>query len=407
MSERLIYELVKDRPWLKDWLKKAYQGVFSIMGRTAENLPDDCVIRENCFFGFHDKSPWSSDNKLLLAHQFEGVGNEPELAENAVSISIFSGQNWQKETKVAKTSAWNWQQGAQLQWLAGKKQLVFNDFHEGVCRAVNYDLEQNQTAYYDFPVVAISPNGKYFASICFETFGRAMPGYGYDFEGAKATSNIPTDALIVFDEDGEEITSLAGKGLPRASDQTDAEGISFISHVLFSKSGNKLAFMRRLALPGRRVRSALYVLDMASYSVTRMPFRDMVSHYCWLNDEEIFAYANDNQSDGYFLSNINSDDLTRYSDVLGQKDGHPHADADGSSIVFDAYPDRRRLQRLALFNIRAGQVIEVARLFSPLKFWSTKRVDLHPRLRADGEYICVDCSTSGVRSLATVKVQSE
>lgn len=404
MLERLVYDLVKDRPWLKNGLKKAYQTVFSISGRSSEKVPSNWIIRENCFFGFHDKSPWSSDDSLLLAHEFEGTGNELELATQNISINVFFGQNWQEKKVIAKTSAWNWQQGSQLQWLANTKQLVFNDFVEGECKAINYDLEYNQTNYYDFPVAAISPDGKYFASICFETFGRAMPGYGYDFEGAKARSNIPSDTLIVFDDKGRELISISGNGLPKASEQNDDGGISFISHVLFSKSGKKLAFMRRLSLPGRRVRSALYTLDLSTYDVTRMPFNDMVSHYCWLNDEEIFAYANDHKDDGYFLSNIHDAELKSYSAVLDRKDGHPHADANGRTIVFDTYPDKKRIQTLALLDINTCEVRELAKLFSPIKFWSTKRVDLHPRLRADGKFICVDCSTTGVRSLATFKV---
>lgn len=402
--EKLIYDLVKDRPWLKDQLKRIYQGVFSMVGRWHEIVPDHMIIRSNCFFGFHDKSPWSVDNELLLAHRFEGVGNEHELASKALEIVIFSGDEWTQSRLVATTHAWNWQQGAQLQWKDDN--ILFNDFVEGECRAVEIDRFGNVLKTHPYAVAAVSPTDKAMATFCFKHFGNVMPGYGYDFDGAGARSNIEPDTLLIVDDNGSLQTRLTGDTLPAVVLEEQLTGTPFISHALFSPSGSKLAFMRRLAVPGRRRRSSLYIYDREVKSVKRVPFKDMVSHFCWLDDEALFAYANTDQGDGYYHYQYETDAVTSYASLLKSVDGHPHADATGRQIVFDSYPDKKRLQRLAVLDLESASVMELARLYSPMKFWDGKRVDLHPRMRADGQFVCVDCSTPGVRSLATLPVSS-
>lgn len=400
--EKLIYDLVKDRPWLKDWLKKIYQHIFSLMGRQREVLPEGMVIRPNTFFGFHDKSPWSADNTLLLGHQYIGTGNEQEVATRKIDIVIFSGENWLTPTKIATTSAWNWQQGAQLQWKG--ENILFNDFINGECRAVEVDKFGQVIKVHKYAVGAISPIDKAMASYCFKHFGDVMPGYGYDFNGASAKSNIAADTLLIILDDGHKEVELLGHELPGVVFGEVILGEPFISHALFSPDGKKLAFMRRLAVPGRRRRSALYIFDRANQSVVRVPFKDMVSHFCWLSDNVIFAYANTENGDGYYQYQIQSDQLIPFTNKLKSVDGHPHAEMTGKKVVFDTYPDKRRLQQLAVYDFQSQSLNEIAKLYSPMKFWDGKRVDLHPRFRPDGSYVCIDCSTTGVRALATLNV---
>lgn len=401
--ERIIYDLVKDRPWLKDLLKKIYQGVFCHTGRRHEIIPSGMVIRPNCFFGFHDKDPWSADNRFLLAHRYKGIGNEPESASCALDIVVFSGEDWLEGRTVGTTRAWNWQQGAQLQWFGGN--IVFNDFVDGSCRAVELDLAGNLIKVHPYGVAAVSSTDKTMATFCFKHFGEVMPGYGYDFSGAKAQSNVDRDTLFIFDDTGRVEVRLNGDGLPAIATGGQPDGVPFISHALFSPSGSKLAFMRRLAVPGRRRRSALFIYDRDSTTVTRVPFKDMVSHFCWLGDDALFAYANTEDGDGYYHYACGAESPSSYSVLLKRVDGHPHADPAGNRVVFDTYPDRSRLQRLAILDIEGETVTELAWLYSPMKFWDGKRVDLHPRMRSDGRFVCLDCSTTGVRSLATINLE--
>ncbi len=405
--ENFAYNSVKNRPFIKDRLKYLYQKIFSAAGKKKQEGVQQLLLRKNTFFGFHDKSPWSRDNKYLLAHRFAGTGNERETAAKPVEIVAFEGKNWIRPRLLGTTRAWNWQQGSQLQWCGNSNRILFNDFVKRECRAVEMDMGGNVVTIHPYPVAALSPDGKAMAAICFNTFGKAMPGYGYDFKGADAHSNVEPDQLVIFDNAGNIELQIKGENLPEIADDVPAPAECFISHVTFSKHGKKVAFMRRYSQLGHRLKSALYVLNRQNQSVTRVPFKDMVSHYCWLNDEEIFAFANMVTGDGFFKYNLRDDAIEDFTDILGSRDGHPHADQSGSSIVFDTYPDRYRIQKLNILDLDTRTVINIAKLFCPMGFWGSKRVDLHPRIRNDSKYICIDCGNSGVRSLATLSLQNK
>jgi len=403
--ERLVYNLVKDRPWLKDGLKLAYQGAFSIFGRRRERLPKAWIVRDHCFFGFHDKSPWSHDGRWLLGHRYQGLGNEPDGNQNPVEIVAFGGENWTEACVVGASRAWNWQQGSQLQWVGRSEYLICNDFVDGICTSVELDLHGHQRRIHPHPVAAVAPNGKLFAAICFQAFGAGMPAYGYAFAAHRAKSNVDPDTLVLFADSGREVVKVRGRDLP-VSEKEKGAGESFVSHVIFSSNSERVAFMRRTAIPGRRVRSALFVYDTVTGEIERAPFDNMVSHYCWLGSEKIFAFANsDSAADGFFVWNLGSRQLKPWSRVLGNKDGHPHPSGDGKWVVIDTYPDRQRLQTLRLWETETENSLDLARLFSPITFWGDQRVDLHPRIRNDGKYVCVDCSTTGLRGLATLVLQ--
>jgi len=403
--EGLIYDLLKDRPVVKDAMKFIYQGIFSYFGIRRQYGLDWLTVRERSFFGFHDKNPWSWDNEFLLAHRFIGWGNELESAKRRLQIAIFRGENWLEPLPITETRAWNWQQGAQLQWVGQKKRILFNDFVDGRCVAREVDLNGNEQFVYEYPVVAANRDGNMFAAICFYAFGNEMPGYGYDFKGAQAKSIVPRDKLIVFDKKSVE-QIIDGRAIPRLSQMKIEDERSFISHVAFNEGGAKIAFLRRNKRPGRRLLSALYILNRKSGEIKRMPFRNMVSHYCWIGDRNILAYANDEDGQGFFIADVESGTLETVSKELGSVDGHPHSDRLGKRILVDAYPDKFRLQRLSVWDWDTKKRLDLALLFSPMRFWGRFRVDLHPRIRADGAYACIDCSINGMRSLATIPLKT-
>jgi hypothetical protein len=65
------------------------------------------------FFGYYDKSPWDPTGRYMLAHSaatdaFPSVGDEAGI----VLIDLMNANH----REIARTTAWNWQMGAQLQW---------------------------------------------------------------------------------------------------------------------------------------------------------------------------------------------------------------------------------------------------------------------------------------------------
>lgn len=405
--ERLVYEAVRDNVVIKNHVKWLYQLVFSALSASEVETDLTLTERPQTFFGFHDKSPWSSDGCRFLGHSIEGSGTGAAWRKGKpIGISVFYGDNWTESTTVAHTRAWNWQQGSQLQWLGDENKIVYNAFRDSVCRAVVQNLDTGDKTVLDYPVAAVSPDGTKYASICFETFGRAMDGYGYAFEATQSTSNIPSDMLVVVDRQAKEI-HITLNDLHSRIEPLSGDAIEFFSHCLFSPDGERLLFLRRRSRPNRRLQSEMFCLDMTNGSVQRVGFKDMVSHFTWLGSGAVLAYANTEESgDGFYIADITENEITDWTDSLNNRDGHPHASPDGDLVVFDTYPDRARYQHLFMWKRGEERARKIARIPSPMKFWGVARVDLHPRVRSDGKYISFDAGFNGVRSLVTAELPS-
>lgn len=403
--EEYVHNLVKDNVQVKNLAKWVYQALFSTLPGPRVETRLELKVRPKAFFGFHDKSPWSSDGELLLGHTFEGEGIGEQWKEGqSVGVSVFRGPEWTERTSIARTTAWNWQQGAQLQWLEDGRNVVYNDFRDGVCVAVIQELTSGNESLLEHPVAAVSSNGSRYASICFKTFGRAMPGYGYAFESTGSTSTVSPAELVVREIDSGGEVSISLDDLDSRL-SPDPDGIDFFSHCLFSPTENRLLFLRRQSIPNRRLRSEMFCMDLEARSIQRMEFHNMVSHFTWVSDENVLAYANtEDEGDGYYIADVETGTVTQCTSQFHEGDGHPHATPDGDRVVFDTYPDRRRYQRLSLWEEEKEQSRLLARLFSPMKFWGSSRVDLHPRIRADGRYLSFDASHTGVRSLVTAEL---
>jgi len=126
----------------------------------------------------------------------------------------------------------------------------------------------------------------------------------------------------------------------------------------------------------------------------------MVSHYSWIDDNSVLAYARrEPLGDKYYL--INTDSL-EYEivgdgvlDIYG--DGHPSYSPDKRWMITDTYPDKARMRYLILYDTIANRAKIIGRFFSPWKYDGYYRCDLHPRWSPDGKNISIDSTHEGFR----------
>jgi Tol biopolymer transport system component len=92
------------------------------------------------------------------------------------------------------------------------------------------------------------------------------------------------------------------------------------------------------------------------------------------------------------------------SDNLPKCDGHPSVDPSGRWMVTDTYPKFDRMSRLYLYNFHTDEVICLGRLYQPLKYSGSYRIDLHPKWNLNGDKIYFESGHNGLRNFYALDV---
>ena len=348
------------------------------------------------FFGYYDKTPWSSDMSRFVCHR---------LKDNTKVEIVVLDRHEQKTTVVGTSATWSSQQGSMVQWLpaSGGQQIIFNDLVEGKLAARIVSLTEKTEKIVYFPIQTIHPNGKEALSLNYKRLDRLRPEYGY----AVAASNFSSDQSLSEDgiwkvdlesETGELIISLETliAHQPRP-EMTNAD--HKVNHIMYSPQGTRFVFMHRW-IGNQGKFSRLYVADADGSNLRLLLDDRMVSHYSWRDEEHLLAWARTKEKgDRYYLINI----IIGNKEVVGEGildiygDGHPSFSPNKRWILTDTYPDKSRKQHLLLYEVATEKLVEVGSFFAPLKFSNAKRCDLHPRWIPDGNAISIDSTYEGQR----------
>ena len=103
------------------------------------------------------------------------------------------------------TQAWNFQQGAMLQWnpKVADREIIYNSFIDNEFAGVFMDIYSGKKRYLDRPVANVSKDGKYGISINMSRLYDFRPGYGYAWPTDKYYYNNHScnDGINVIDMD--------------------------------------------------------------------------------------------------------------------------------------------------------------------------------------------------------------
>ncbi len=359
---------------------------------------------EELFFGYYDKSPWSSDLSQVVFHRFHD--------NKKLEIVVFD-RLLNKATVVGNTSTWSSQQGSMVQWLLCSKQLIFNALIAEGLGAKIIDLDTAKETIIPFPIQTLHPDGKTALTLNYKRLAKMRPEYGYSV----AASNFSSD--IILAEDGIwQIDLESGKGelilnletlIANQTRQEMTDAQHKVNHIMYSPQGSKYVFMHRWISANGKF-SRLYVADHDNHYNLKLLLDDrMVSHYCWRDEEHLLVWGRrKEQGDRYYLINV----VTSEKQIIGQGvldvygDGHPSFSPDRRWILTDTYPDKSRKQHLLLYEVATKKLVEVGSFFAPLKFSNALRCDLHPRWSPDGQQISIDSTYEGKRMTYILDVSS-
>src|SRR5690606_26714564 len=125
--ERLVYDIVKSNPWLKNSVRNIYQTVFDLMPQKKDFFAGKIDVKKGYFFGFHDISSYSDDESKVLANKHKVFLTMPN-PEEPLEVGYFNFEDGEMREYVscAISNAWNHHKGCRLQWL-NDKEIIFNN----------------------------------------------------------------------------------------------------------------------------------------------------------------------------------------------------------------------------------------------------------------------------------------
>lgn len=409
---RLIKSLER---WTENTARARYPELYNLLhlGRRGFKVRPITHGPEHHFFGYYDKSPWNKSGKLVLCHEV-GFNDRPPREKDKVKIGLIHLNESNRFEPLAETFAWNWQQGAMLQWHPKDPENLFihNDRREGDFVGIVRDTRGREVKIYNRPIYAATPDGMLGYSLNFSRLHNQRPGYGYA-GGVDPWEDAPhpdDDGIYCVDlTSGESCLLISLELLARLNPKPGMRHVfHWVNHIQVSRDGKRFAFFHiwRKDETGWSVR--LYTANIDGSELRCLLDSCRVSHYDWQDGRNILVWARHPETgrDNFLLCN----DADGTTQVVGERvlteDGHCSFSPGGTWILNDTYPDTYDMRNLMLYDWQNNRRIDIARLYSPKKrWWGEIRCDLHPRWSRDGRQVSLDSVHNGERQMYVIDVE--
>lgn len=367
----------------------------------------------NTFFAYYDVAAFDAKSGRHLAHRPPFRDRLPTAADE-VELGYFVLGGDGAFRPFARTRAWNFQQGAMLQWLGdGSGRVFYNEVEPDgkTYRGVLHDIDSGKRTYTDRALANVSRDGRWGVAIDFDRMHDFRPGYGYAAQD-DVRAEVPhpaDDGVWICDlRTGTSKLVLSLKALHERVRSLSPlmEQKLLINHITYNPSASRFVFLvRNFPAPGPRVkgqsawRTTVLTAARDGSDVRVLVPAGYASHYHWRDDRTIVFH-----SDGpagpqlYEITDEATPKFTAIDAEFFKKDGHCSYSADGRWMLYDSYPDAAKKQHLYLYDLKKRRGYELG-AFAALPVPVVDiRCDLHPRWLADGR-ISFDSTHEGYRGL--------
>ncbi len=402
---------------------KQHRACFLFLDQSSASLidpdkyvlkPADLPIREispedgHYFFGYYDLQPYDSTGKRHLCHKVQFVDRLPE-ADDVAELGYIDLET-RTFHKIAETTAWNFQQGAMLQWYGDDHILYNTRTEEGFKTAITH-CETGETVTFPYPSANVSADGRYSLSINLSRVFDFRPGYGYagipdPVKDIKAPAN---DGVWLQDLKTGEVKLIVtyeqiAKEFPQPP-HSDHKLV--INHITFNPSADRfLMLVRDFPEPKSKHQTLLLTSDLEG-NLFKLTDYAVNSHYHWKNDRElVMVYSGKNEPIGLYLMTDLTQKRERIKHPNLQGDIHCIYSPDRRYIIGDGYPDILDSKRsIVCYDTETGHYSLLARIYSNEFPLTDLRCDLHNRWRQDGRRISFDSNATGRRTIQEIDLE--
>ncbi len=408
--EKAIATLLSNFPLLKQKIKYLYKTVNGFIFRKPYSFKTDLKLEKiefqdfETFFGYYDKSPENfSGDKLIFQATSHSTQKKPTPKK---PLLVVLKDLETLETTTFETTAYNWQQGAKIQWIDDKN-FIFNDFdtqnNRFISKIVNSNTKKIEKII-NFPIYDLFKDTA--LSLNFSKLSLFSPDYGY--KNKKYVEKNDETAIFSVDLKTNQQTPIISfdkiKNTENKPEFTEAKHT--VNHIMISPKGDKFIFIHRYYLSKIR-KDRLMIADIKGENLQCLNDSGMISHCNWIDNKTIFGYMKFEEKNGFFEIDLTTNKITR---ILKDKidkfgDGHPSIFKD--KIIFDSYPDRSNMQHLFCLNKKTKKFVHLGEFFHSTKFFAENRCDLHPRIANFGKKVYFDSVFSGKRQLYTIFLEEK
>jgi len=369
------------------------------------------------FFGYYDIQPFDINGKFHLTHKTTFCDKLQERGDIA-EIGFIDDKG--KYEKLAITGAWNFQQGAMLQWnpLAPDKEIIYNDLVDGKNVCVVMDITTGKKRYLDMAVANVSKDGKFALAINMSRMYDFRPGYGYA-EPADLfyyRKHSKDDGVFLIDmKTGkaklilslDEIWNFSGSFFSK-----DEKMI--INHITFNTDGSRfLALVRNFPPKGEGHKTAIITASRDGSDMYLLSDYGVQSHYWWLNESEVLFYSDGKELDccmgwgnNYVLKDKTHEGYIQANGFF-EIDNHMSFSPDQNLMITDSYPNDTGHQVIMLYDPHKNLCVDLGYFYSMPNVCTDVRCDLHPRWNRKGNGITFDSTHEGFRGIYKINLDKE
>ena len=364
---------------------------------------------EHLFASYYGINSFSLSQKFVTVLETDVKGRLPD--ENDLATLGLVDLDTHEFIPVAKTSAWNFQQGCMAHWLkiSPDSLIIYNDLRDGKFVSIILNVHtKKEVKVIPYPVSAVSPNGREALSINFARMRITRPDYGYSGNGQESQKDVSfpeDDGLFLVDlETGKAKLIVSVAKVKEMVPAVSEGGLEYFNHTLFSKDGCKIFLLAR-STPNWNTASFTVNRDG---SELRRCFPDgwEGSHFDWLNGNELMVTAKyEAKQYGHVLFTVGKNNFKRLGNGLLDFDGHGTFSPDGKWMTTDTYPaDGMHEQKIYLMDMKTEAIMSLGRFPEPEEYHGGWRCDIHCRWSPNGDIIGFNSTQSGSRQVYVMKL---